>query len=144
MTAGLDLNRIRQNVQQYWQLQPDNWPAKVISPQRAQQLQLVVGLATNIRGYITCDKFLKGRTPDQMESVLGLPQGDLSQGAWVLHPLCLPLVTQFDLRGYTQTPAGLPYAGSGAYPPGLGASQWELTDDIPAVVVAFVAPGQRY
>ena len=106
-------------------------------------MALVPGLAVNVRGYITCDKFIKGRSAPQMESILGLPLGDLSQGAWVLHLMCLPLATQFDLRGYTQTPAGQPYTG-GPYPPGLGASQWELTADLPAVVVKFVAPSQTY
>jgi hypothetical protein len=144
MTAGLNVPRIKQNVFDYWQSANTlNWPVKVVSAQRGQQMQAVIGGLVNVRGFITSEKFVRGRTPDQMETVLGMPQGEYNQGVYVFRLLCLPLAHQFDLKGYSQTPDGMPYTG-GRYPPGLGANQWDLTDDLLATVVAFVPPGQRF
>ena len=102
-----------------------------------------MGKILNAGGYITSEKFIRGRTPQEIERVLGLIPNDLGQGAYVLRLNALPLPSQFELRGYSQTPAGVPYHG-GPYPPGLGANQFELTVDLPATVLKFVAPGQRF
>lgn len=78
----------------------------------------------------------------EVERILGLLPGELKDGAVLLRLNLLPLPHQYELRGYTQTPAGEPYAG-GAYPPGLGANQWELTVEVPATVLKIVQAGQR-
>jgi len=141
-TKGLDVGRIKRNVLEYWQAESWNWPVKVISARRAGALKAAAGRVVPVRGYITSAKFVLGRPLDQVESILGLVPGDLAAGAALLRLNRLPAAGEFELRGYTQTPAGEPYAG-GAYPPGQGANQWELFADIPATVLELVSPGQR-
>jgi hypothetical protein len=140
--AGLDVARIKRNVTENWNSEPLNWPVKVISAKRAAALGATAGKVVPVRGYVTADKFVRGRQLDQVEKILGLVPGDLKNGAVLLRLNRLPLPAEFELRGYTQTPAGLPFAG-GAYPPGLGASQWELTADIAATVLKIAPAGQR-
>ena len=141
-TAGLDLNRIKQNVSEYWHAEGWNWPVKVMSAQRASALGASPGRVVAVKGFVTSEKFVRGRPLEQVERILGLLPGELKDGAVLLRLNFLPLPHQYELRGYTQTPAGEPYAG-GAYPPGLGANQWELTVEVPATVLKIVQAGQR-
>ena len=141
-TNGLDVGRIKKNVGEYWIAEGWNWPVKVISSARASALGCSAGRVLPVKGYITSEKFVRGRQLGEVERILGLIAGELKNGAALLRLNSLPAADQFELRGYTQTPAGEAYIG-GAYPPGLGANQWELTTPIPATVVKIAAAGQR-
>jgi len=142
-TTGLDVNRIKQNVIEYWNAERWNWPFKVISMERGLKLGLVDGSKrlASVQGYITAEKFIRGRTLQAAERILGLKAGELKDGAVVLKLTSLPASSQFELRGYTNTPGGERYTG-GAYPPGLGASQWELITSLPATVIKVVQSGE--
>jgi hypothetical protein len=140
-TSGLDVDRIKQNVAEYWQAEGWNWPVKVISAARGLALGASAGRVVAVSGFVTSEKFVRGRPLDQVERILGLLPGDLKNGAVLLRLNILPLPQQFELRGYTQTPAGEVYSG-GLYPPGLGANQWELKAKIPATVLKIAPAGQ--
>jgi hypothetical protein len=82
-------------------------------------------------GYCTSVKFLAGRTPAEMERILGFKAGTkLKDGAEIFRVDPLPSADQFELRGYTQLPDGVPQRNGKVvderYPPGLGAPQWDL------------------
>ena len=141
-TAGLDVDRIKQHVSEYWRAEAWNWPVKVMSAQRASALRASAGRVVAVKGFVTSEKFVRGRSPQEVERILGILPGELKDGAVLLRLNILPLPHQYELRGYTQTPAGEPYSG-GAYPPGHGANQWELTVEVPATIVKIVPAGQR-
>jgi len=52
-TAGLDVNRIKQNVAEYWGAEGWNWPVKIVSAQRAQLLGAALGRVVAVRGYVS-------------------------------------------------------------------------------------------
>ena len=141
-TTGLDVSRIKQNIAEYWGAAGWNWPVKIISAKRAQSLGAAVGRVVAVKGFVTSVKFVQGRSLEQVERILGLIPGELKAGASLLRLNTIPLPYQYELRGYTQTPGGLPYSG-GAYPPGLGANKWELTVEVAATVLKVVSAGQR-
>lgn len=82
--------------------------------------------------YCTTLKYIIGRTPAEMELILGFaPNSKLSGGVDVSTIEPLPRPDEFELRGYSQCPAGLAtddpaYVSHPLYPPGLGAPQWDL------------------
>jgi hypothetical protein len=102
-----------------------------------------LGPQVEVRGYITQEKYIKGCSLAEMEKRLGLPAGELTNGAHVSALDRTPNATEFQLRGYTNTPGGEPYSG-GAYPPGDGVPQWQLTKQIPSTPLKLVEPGQVY
>lgn len=55
-----------------------------------------------VRGCITQEKYIKGRTLSELESILGFHAGRLAQGATVAALLQVPTKSQFNLLGYTQ------------------------------------------
>lgn len=55
-----------------------------------------------VRGCITQEKYIKGRTLSELESILGFHAGRLSKGATVAALLQVPGKSQFNLLGYTQ------------------------------------------
>jgi hypothetical protein len=86
-------------------------------------------------GYCTTFKFIVGRTPSEVEQIVGLAIGSkLVSGADIYTFDPLPSPAQFELRGYSQCPAGIStdntsnYVPHPGYPPGLGAQQWELAE----------------
>jgi len=103
-------------------------------------------------GYCTTFKYIAGRTPAEMEDIVGLAKGSkLAGGADIFVVDPLPTASQFELRGYTQTPAGVAtntpgYIPHPGYPPGLGAPQWELSGYPQSGLkrIASVLPGQRF
>jgi RHS repeat-associated protein len=103
------------------------------------------GLQGSHRGYITTLEWLRGATPEEMVSLLGLRQGlDLATGADIYMLKELPRPEQFIPRGYTQSPAGgLPEVGS-LYKPGKGVPQWQLIDEVETRKIASLAPGQKF
>jgi len=55
-----------------------------------------------VHGCITQEKYIKGRTLSELESILGFHAGRLAQGATVAALLQVPSKSQFNLLGYTQ------------------------------------------
>jgi hypothetical protein len=103
-------------------------------------------------GYCTTFKFTVGRTPSEIEQIVGLAIGSkLVSGADIYTFDPLPRPAEFELRGYSQCPAGLPtdapsYVPHPGYPPGLGAPQWELAGYSQAGMrkLATVEPGEKF
>lgn len=103
-------------------------------------------------GYCTTFKYIVGRTPAEMEDIVGLAKGSkLAGGADIFVVDPLPTPVQFELRGYTQLPDGVAtnspgYVPHPRYPPGLGAPQWELSAYPQSGLkrIASVLPGQRF
>ena len=83
-------------------------------------------------GCCTTLKYLAGRTPAEMERIVGFAEGSkLLSGVEIFMIAPLPEPGEFELRGYTQCPGGVPtdapgYVAHPIYPPGLGAPQWDL------------------
>ena len=121
----------------YWQQSPLNRPVKITALSRSPMFWA--------EGFVTCYKFVGGRTLDEAERVLGLRHGELSGGAYFHEFQALPTEDQFELRGYTQTPDGQNWDPSSLYPPGLGAPQWRILPNtlVPSRVAAAVQPGGR-
>ena len=101
-------------------------------------------------GYCTTFKYVVGRTPAEMEAVVGLRIGSkLAGGASIFLVRPLPGPGQFRLSGYTQTPEGISTALKTPhpdYPPGLGAPQWELVGHSQQALflLAEVDPRQKF
>lgn len=91
-------------------------------------------------GFVTCYKFVGGRTLPEAEQILGLPAGELAGGAYFFEFLRLPAAAEFELKGYSQCPDGKPWEPWGKYPPGLGAAQWRVMYNtyIPSRLAAIV------
>jgi hypothetical protein len=137
MTLTLDHTVLKRNAVAYWKQNAMNRPVKITAENRAP--------AFWSEGYITCRKFVTGRTLDEVERILGLRPGELEKGAYVHEFIRLPTIDEFEVRGYTQTPAGQAWTPASAYPAGAGAAQWEIRKNtfIPIRVLAFVAPGHH-
>lgn len=103
-------------------------------------------------GYCTSFKFVVGRTPSEMEAVLGFAPGTrLALGAEIYLVRPLPTATQFELRAYTHLPGGVAtddpaYRPHPDYVPGYGAPQWELTSYPQSGLrhIGTANPGQRF
>ena len=122
----------------YWELNPLNRPVKVTSLVRDPMFWA--------EGFVTCYKFIAGRTLAEAERILGLPNGELAAGAYFYEFMVQPTVEQFELKGYSQCPDGQPWTPSSRYPPGLGAAQWRIKSNtfIPSRLAAIVEPGHKF
>lgn len=114
--------------------------AAVIGSWRAGGMESLVkvmpkGAIPNTRypiGFCTTVKFIAGRTPAEIERIIGFKQDTkLVHGAEVFVVNPLPKEHEFALRGYSQTPAGVStshkdYVAHPLYPPAEGAPQWDL------------------
>jgi hypothetical protein len=119
-----------------WEKGGGNQLVKVVSAER--------GASKEVGGYVTELKYVRGRNLAEIEQVLGLPAGELANGA-IVHTLDgVPSADQFQLKAYTQLPEGKTFHVPGRYPPGLGAPQWMLTASLPVAKVTTVGPKQRY
>lgn len=107
---------------------------------------------TRMIGYCTTFGAIVGRTPIEMEATVGFaPNTKLVHGAEVFLVRPLPRADQFQLRGYSQTPAGVStgdpsYVPHPDYPPGLGVPQWDLDGHAQSALrhLARVDPGQKF
>jgi len=103
-------------------------------------------------GYCTTVKYLVGKTPEEMEDAVGLArQSKLAGGADIFRVIPLPKANEFQFRGYSQCPGGVPtdapgYVAHPVYPPGRGVPQWELDNlrQDALKLIASVAPGERF
>ncbi len=91
-----------------------------------------------VSGFFTQEKFILGRTPQQMEHDLGLHLGDLKNGATIYELSETPNAEQFVPAGYTHMPGGKFYQEGSEYPVGAGAIQFRLNETVPAKVVGKV------
>lgn len=60
-----------------------------------------VGDNAFVSGYVTKDKFIRGRTLEEMEQILGFQKGRFQQGAYVLALHRLPSQSEFQLAAYS-------------------------------------------
>jgi len=143
-TSHLDIPRLKAMVIALWRRGGGDTLVK------ASPIGMVPNAGFSI-GYCTSIKYLIGRTPPEIEEAVGLARGSkLAVGADIFVVDPLPLPGQFEMRGYSQTPAGIPVTPATpynpAYPPGLGLPQWELTRYPQSGMrrIASVLAGQRF
>jgi hypothetical protein len=99
-----------------------------------------------VRGYFTQEKFVLGRTPEEMEAVLGM-FGKLRRGAHVLAFVSPLKQSDFENRAYSYLPDGKEYVpdpNDRVYLPGKGAPQWVLTGGVQASCIATLALGEKF
>jgi len=122
----------------YWAANPLNRPVKVTAVVRDPMFWT--------EGFVTCYKFVAGRTLEETERILGLPAGELAAGAYFYEFLRLPTKDEFELKGYSQCPDGKPWEPGSKYPPGLGAAQWRIRRNtyIASRLAAVVEPGGKF
>ena len=114
-------------------------PVKVVPISQAQPPRTA-------RGYFTQQKYIAGKTPLEMEAILGI-FGKLRNGAHILHFVQPLAAGTFESRAYTYLPDGRPYQASPnetVYLPGKGAPQWVLTQEVWVQCIATLAPHQVY
>jgi hypothetical protein len=106
--------------------------------------------AMRVSGWVSQEKFIIGKRPEDVEHILGF---DSRRGQEYLpHGFDVYIITEaireddFDLKGaYTHLPAGREWDGVDLkWPPGLGATQWQLKRDVTCRFIKTVPRGQRY
>jgi hypothetical protein len=107
-------------------------------------------LTPKIKGWITSEIFLVGKTPEEMERLLGF---DSRPGReYLAHGIDVFAFTrhirshEFKLGGaYTYLPGGRPWDGIDLqWPPGTGATQWQLIVEVDCTFLKTVPRGQTY
>jgi hypothetical protein len=98
-------------------------------------------------GYVVQEKFVAGRTPEQIAQILGVTE--LAGGVTVYRlDLSKMQADMLQLRSYTNRPDGRSQYGPGqdpvGYPVGLGAPQWKLLKGVPATPLGSAAPGEKF
>jgi hypothetical protein len=63
---------------------------------------MAIGQSSDVYGFITQEKFLRGKNLSELEDLLGFQKGRLKEGAVILALKQLPAAEQFDFGGYTQ------------------------------------------
>jgi hypothetical protein len=84
-----------------WSLQGPDMIVKVIADPNAS--------ATALSGYITVGSSLIGKTPEQIEVALGLPDQQLARGCTVFRFRRLPMAHEYDYELTAAYPDGLAY-----------------------------------
>jgi hypothetical protein len=114
-------------------------PVKVITLTSGQ-------VPTKVKGYITQERFLVGKTPGEMRDILGLLPTDLTTGARILAVTGPLRITDLMNKGYTHLPGGEEYdrEKKPAYPPGRGAGQWDLITEVSVELVEDLPPSTPY
>jgi hypothetical protein len=116
--------------------------------QLVKVLPLSDGVPPAVSGYVTQEKFLAGRTPSEIESMLGLPFGSLRDGCRVfrLHRQPGPSEVVYELT--TKYPDGLAFTAMSdqRYPPSDKGfvHQWRLTRRMSAMPLRQLEPLARY
>jgi hypothetical protein len=142
--AGLDVKRLKQMVTAMWRAGQGDTLVKVVPRGQTPSSERMIGYCTTL-------KFVVGRTPEEMESILGFKAGTkLQNGADIYRVDPLPAPNQFEFRAYTHLPGGVPQIDGRVvnplYPPGKGAPQWDLTRYPQSGLkwLATVQPGQCF
>jgi len=97
-------------------------------------------------GYFTQQKFIWGKTPEEMERILGIID-KLKHGACVLQFLAPLKASDYENKAYSYLPNGKEYKpdpNEKMYVPGKGAPQWRLTRQVTAKCIAKLLPGQPF
>ena len=145
MISSLDVDRLKAMAIAQWRRGGMETLIKVMSKGFRPVPSRMVGFCTSF-------KYVVARTPQEMEPILGFARGTtLAAGAEIYLVRPLPTAAQFELRSYTYLPGGVAtnapaYHANSAYPPGLGAPQWELTNYPQRWLhhIATVNQGQRF
>lgn len=115
--------RMKETIIEMWRKGGGDAPAKIMPAG-------TVARGDRDSGYITQLKFLLGRTPAEMEAIVGFRAGTKLAGGVDVYSLpILPRAEQFMFRGYSYLSGGISSAEKPFhpdYPPGLGCPQWEL------------------
>lgn len=120
-----------------------NRPLKVVPHDPSRDPRLVM----KIKGWITTEIFLLGRTPEYMEKLLGFDSRAgreyLANGIDVFEFTRPIQAGEFKLGGaYTYLPNGKPWDGIDLHwPPGSGAPQWHLIVEVPCRFIKTVPRG---
>jgi hypothetical protein len=109
-----------------------------------------VQMRTKISGWITQEIWLKGRTPADLEKLLGFDSRSGSQ--YLQHGIDVFEITQKVQRGdfilggaYTHLPGGKEWDGKDMHwPPGTGAVQWKLIKEVTCRFLKTVARNRKY
>ena len=64
-----------------------------------------------VRGFITRERWLLGKTPREMARLLGFHESRMARGAKFYSLLVLPSNDQFEFAGHTHWPGGTPIGG---------------------------------
>jgi len=105
---------------------------------------------TSIKGWITSEIFLLGRTPEEMEKMLGFDSRPgmeyLPKGIDVFEFTQPIRAGDIELGGaYTHLPGGKPWDGKDLHwPPGTGAVQWKLIQPVPCKFMKTVPRGTKF
>lgn len=107
-----------------------------------------VPLMSHASGYVTQEKFILGRTPADIERLLGVRIGSLGAGCRVYRLARAPGASECTYELTTEFPDGLafnPAFSDPSFPPGAShVQQWQLLAEIPVLHVCDLAPGQAY
>lgn len=99
----------------------------------------------DVQGYVTHQAAISGKSPREIETILGLRRDQLAEGADLYRLTQLPHIDAFLPRGYTTLVDGLELReglsqDAGGYRPGHGAWQIMLTGPVPATRIASLGP----
>ena len=101
-----------------------------------------------VHGFICLEKSLLGRTPQELQGLLGLPPKCFDMGCRVYRFLKLPLQHEVEYELTAHYPNGLAFNAAmhdPAYAPGSKSiHQWRLLVDVPVEHLLDLAPGARY
>jgi hypothetical protein len=114
--------------------------------QPVKVIPMVYPSPASARGYFTQQKFIWGKTPEEMEAILGI-FGKLRRGALVLEFAAPLRQGDFENRAYTYLPDGKeykPHPNETVYAPGKGAPQWVLTREVETKCIAMLRPGRPF
>jgi hypothetical protein len=106
--------------------------------------------AQQIAGWVTQEIFVAGRSPEELEKLLGFdsrPGRAYLQNGFDVYAIAEQIQeSDFDLGGaYTYLPNGKEWDGRDLkWPPGSGATQWKLTRHVACRFLQTVARGQKY
>ena len=139
----LDEARVKASLIEMWRKGGGDALVKVLPAEIAPDASRPIGYCTQL-------KFVVGRTPLEMERAVGFRDNTkLAAGAAIYLVTPLPHAHQFEYRGYSHTPEGIPTNVKAAhpdYPPGLGVPQWQLTRHMQSALrpLATVGPGETF
>jgi hypothetical protein len=103
-----------------------------------------------IDGWVTQEIFVAGRSPEELEKVLGFdsrPRQHYLEDGFDVYAVVEQIgENDFELGGaYTYLPNGKEWDGRDfKWPPGSGATQWKLTRQVACQFLKTVRRGQRY
>lgn len=66
--------------------------------------KLILNSTIQEAGFVTQDKYLRGRTLWEIEKILGFHRGRCEKGLYIARVIQLPSPHQFELKGYTLIP----------------------------------------